>query len=131
MNTGFSYSTPYPAARKPVIARNVVAASQPLAVQAGLSMLARGGNAIDAAVAAAAVLTVVEPTGNGLGSDAFAIIWDGHELHGLNASGRSPAAWRPERFAGRDRMPARGWESVTVPGAVSAGCVANLEKRQG
>lgn len=116
----FSYSLPYMAARKPVMARNMVATSQPLAAQAGLSMLARGGNAIDAAVAAAAVLTVVEPTGNGLGSDAFAIVWDGRELHGLNASGRSPAAWSPERFAGRDRMPARGWESVTVPGAVSA-----------
>ena len=116
----FSYALPYPAARKPVMARNVVATSQPLAAQAGLSVLARGGNAIDAAVAAAAVLTVVEPTGNGLGSDAFAIVWDGSELHGLNASGRSPAGWTPERFAGQDRMPARGWESVTVPGAVSA-----------
>jgi len=120
MSSGFSYSLPYSAARKPVMARNMVAASQPLAAQAGLSMLARGGNAIDAAVATAAVLTVVEPTGNGLGSDGFAIVWDGRELHGLNASGRSPAAWTPERFAGKDRMPARGWESVTVPGAVSA-----------
>ncbi|GGA79626.1 gamma-glutamyltransferase [Nitratireductor aestuarii] len=116
----FSYALPYPAARKPVMARNVVSTSQPLAAQAGLSVLARGGNAIDAAIAAAAVLTVVEPTGNGLGSDAFAIIWDGNELHGLNASGRSPAGWTPERFAGQDKMPARGWESVTVPGAVSA-----------
>ena len=60
-------------------------------------------------------LTLVEPTGNGLGSDAFAIVWDGKELHGLNASGRSPAAWNPERFP--DGMPERGWESVTVPGA--------------
>ncbi|KAA0972740.1 gamma-glutamyltransferase family protein [Aureimonas fodinaquatilis] len=111
---------PYGASRRPVMARNMVATSQPLAAQAGLSMLARGGNAVDAALAAAATLTVVEPTGNGLGSDAFAIIWDGKELHGLNASGRSPAGWTPERFAGYCKMPARGWESVTVPGAVSA-----------
>src|SRR5690606_9481140 len=120
MTKQFSYAMPYGAPRRPVLARNMVATSQPLAAQAGLSMLARGGNAVDAALAAAATLTVVEPTGNGLGSDAFAIVWDGQELHGLNASGRSPAAWSPERFAGRDRMPARGWESVTVPGAVSA-----------
>ncbi|ETX30927.1 gamma-glutamyltransferase family protein [Roseivivax isoporae] len=110
----------YAARRSPVLADNAVATSHPLAAQAGLAMLARGGNAADAAVAAAAVLTVVEPTGNGLGSDAFCILWDGARLHGLNASGASPAAWTPERFAGRDAMPFRGWESVTVPGAVSA-----------
>jgi len=81
-------------------------------------MLLRGGNAMDAALATAITLTVVEPTGNGLGSDAFCIVWDGQELHGLNASGRSPAGWKPERFG--DAMPSRGWESVTVPGAVSA-----------
>ena len=80
----------------------------------------RGGNAIDAALAAAIALVVVEPTGNGFGSDAFCILWDGKELHGLNASGRSSADWTPERFAGRAAMPLRGWESVTVPGAVSA-----------
>jgi gamma-glutamyltranspeptidase/glutathione hydrolase len=102
------------------VAENVVATSQPLAAQAGLSMLAQGGNAVDAALAAAITLTVVEPSGNGIGSDAFAILWDGSELHGLNASGRSPAAWTPERFAGRSAMPERGWEAVTVPGAVSA-----------
>ena len=102
------------------MARNMVATSQPLAAQAGLSMLAQGGNAVDAALATAIALTVVEPTGNGIGSDAFAILWDGAELHGLNASGRSPAAWTPERFAGLSEMPFRGWESVTVPGAVSA-----------
>ena len=94
--------------------------SHPLATQAGLRMLARGGNAMDAALAAAIALVVVEPTGNGLGSDAFCILWDGKELHGLNASGRSSADWTPERFAGRAAMPQRGWESVTVPGAVSA-----------
>lgn len=110
----------YPSRRSPVLADNVVATSQPLAAQAGLSMIARGGNAADAAIAAAVTLTLVEPTGNGVGSDAFAIVWDGKELHGLNASGRSPAGWTPERFAGRDAMPERGWETVTVPGAVSA-----------
>ena len=68
----------------------MVVTSQPLAAQAGLSMLAKGGNAVDAAIATAIALTVVEPTGNGVGSDAFAIFWDGKELHGLNASGRSP-----------------------------------------
>lgn len=114
------FDVPYPSKRMPVLARNVVATSQPLAAQAGLRMLLRGGNAIDAAVAAAIALTVVEPTSNGIGSDAFAILWDGAELHGLNASGRSPRALTPERFAGRDAMPLRGWDSVSVPGAVSA-----------
>ena len=79
-----------------------------------------GGNAIDAAIATAMALTVVEPTSNGLGSDAFAILWDGQELHGLNASGRSPRALTPERFAGMDVVPLRGEDAVTVPGAVSA-----------
>lgn len=110
----------YASRRSPVLADNLVSTSHPLAAQAGLSMLARGGNAVDAAIAAAATLTVVEPTGNGLGSDGFCILWDGQELHGLNASGASPAGWTPERFAGRDSMPFRGWESVSVPGAVSA-----------
>lgn len=118
--TSFSYASPYPVRRVPVMARNVVATSQSLAAQAGLRALARGGNAVDAALTAAITLTVVEPTGNGLGSDAFCILWDGKELHGLNASGRSPAGWTPERFAAHKSMPARGWESVTVPGAVSA-----------
>ncbi|HEV7373065.1 gamma-glutamyltransferase family protein, partial [Arenibaculum sp.] len=118
--TGFSYDFPYPSRRVPVMARNVVATSQPLAAQAGLRMLLKGGNAVDAALAAAIALTVVEPTGNGLGSDAFAILWDGNRLHGLNASGRSPAAWTPERFRDLREMPRLGWESVTVPGAVSA-----------
>lgn len=117
---GFGYELPYPSQRSPVLARNVVATSQPLAAQAGLRMLLAGGNAVDAAIASAIALTVVEPTGNGIGSDAFAIVWDGRELHGLNASGRAPAAWSPARFAGLERMPARGWDSITVPGAVSA-----------
>ncbi|SFJ11611.1 gamma-glutamyltransferase family protein [Celeribacter neptunius] len=108
----------YPTRRSPVLAENVVATSQPLATQAGLSILAQGGNAVDAAIATAATLTIVEPTGNGLGSDAFCILWDGQELHGLNASGCAPAAWSPERFP--DGMPQLGWDAVTVPGAVSA-----------
>jgi gamma-glutamyltranspeptidase/glutathione hydrolase len=104
----------------PVLARNVVATSQPLAAQAGLRMLLQGGNAADAALAAAITLTVVEPTSNGIGSDAFALVWDGQSLHGFNGSGRSPRAWTPERFAGLSHMPAWGWEAVTVPGAVDA-----------
>ena len=125
----FTWDFPYPSQRMPVLAKNVVATSQPLAAQAGLAMLARGGNAVDAGLAAAITLTVVEPTGNGIGSDVFAILWDGQRLVGLNASGRSPAGWTPERFAGRDKMPVLGWDSVTVPGAVSAW--AALSKRYG
>src|SRR5712691_9431158 len=112
--------TPYPTLRRPTLARNVVSTSHPLAAQAGLRMLLAGGNAVDAALAAAITLTVVEPTSNGNGSDAFAIIWDGRQLHGLNASGRSPSAWTPEYFKGQKAMPVRGWNSVSVPGAVSA-----------
>ncbi len=116
----FNFDFPYASQRMPVLARNVVATSQPLAAQAGIRMLLKGGNAVDAALAAAITLTLVEPNSNGLGSDAFAILHDGKELHGLNASGRSPAAWTAERFAGRTELPERGWESVTVPGAVAA-----------
>lgn len=115
----FDPAQPYAAARPPVLARNVVACSQPLAAQAGLGMLQRGGNAVDAALAAAIALTVVEPTMNGIGGDGFSLVWDGQALHGLNASGRSPEAWTPEHFAGRSGMPRIGWDSVTVPGAVS------------
>lgn len=115
-----NFDLPYASSRSPVLGRNVVATSQPLAAQAGLSMLARGGTAADAAVAAAMVLTVVEPTGCGVGSDAFALVWDGNAVTGLNASGRAPAVWEPARFAGAEAMPQRGWGSVTVPGVVSA-----------
>jgi len=119
MSAPFSWQLPYAWPRKPVLARNVVATSQPLAAQAGLQMLLAGGSAVDAAVATAITLTVVEPVSNGVGSDAFAIVWDGERLHGLNASGRSPAAWTPEYFGGKP-VPVVGWNSVTVPGAVSA-----------
>src|SRR5246127_2552106 len=115
----FSWELPYAWPRKPVVARNVVCTSQPLAAQAGLRMLAQGGNAVDAILATAIMLTLVEPVSNGIGSDAFAIVWDGRQLHGLNASGRSPAAWTPEYFGGK-AVPVLGWNSVTVPGAVSA-----------
>ncbi len=113
-------SQPYSSQRSPVLGENVVATSQPLAAQAGTRMLARGGNAVDAALAAAIALTVVEPCNNGVGSDAFAFVHDGSELIGLNASGRSPAGMTPERFSGMRAMPGTGWGSVTVPGAVSA-----------
>ncbi len=125
----FNWQFPYPSRRMPVMARNVVATSQPLAAQAGLGMLRKGGNAVDAAVATAIALTVVEPTSNGIGSDAFAMVWDGDRLHGLNASGRSPAAWDYEMFSGYDAMPVLGWDAVTVPGAVSAW--AELSERFG
>src|ERR1700704_1805210 len=118
-NRPIQFDTPYPTRRRPTLARNVVSTSQPLAAQAGLRMLLAGGNAVDAALAAAITLTAVEPTSNGIGSDAFAIVWDGRQLHGLNASGRSPAAWTPGYFQGRP-VPARGWNSVTVPGGVAA-----------
>lgn len=123
------YLASYPSARAAVFGRSIIATSHSLASQAGMAMFLRGGNAVDAILAAAMALTVVEPSGNGLGSDAFAIVWDGRDLHGLNSSGRSPAAWTPERFAGRDGMPHLGWDAVTVPGAVAAW--AELSRRFG
>lgn len=120
MTSSFTWHNAYPSQRSPLFARNVVATSHPLAAQAGLQMLRQGGNAVDAAVAAAACMTIVEPCSNGLGSDAFCILWDGQQLHGLNASGRAPAAWTPEYFKGASALPVRGWGAVTVPGAVSA-----------
>src|SRR6187200_184181 len=105
---GFDWQLPYASRRQPILARNAVATSQPLAVQAGIAMLQRGGSAVDAALAAAITLTVVEPCSNGIGSDLFAILWDGRELIGLNASGRAPAAWSRARFDGLAQMPQRG-----------------------
>lgn len=115
----FSFDLPYPSQRVPLFGKQAVAASHPLAAQAGLAVLERGGNAVDAAVSVAATLAVVEPTMNGVGGDLFAMVWDGERLHGLNASGRAPGAWSRERFAHRTRMPELGWDAVTVPGAVS------------
>ena len=94
-----NWDCPYPSNRAPVFSRNMVATSQPLAVQAGINAMKAGGNAVDAAVATAITLTVVEPNNNGIGSDAFAIVWDGKKLHGLNASGRSSH----RRGGGRER----------------------------
>jgi len=113
------WSLPYPSRRTPLLARRVVATTQPLAAQAGLRMLLAGGNAVDAALAAAIALTVVEPVMNGIGGDLYALVWDGHALHGLDATGAAPSAWTPARFAGRREMPRAGWDSVTVPGQVS------------
>jgi len=123
----FNWNNPYPSIRVPVMGRNVVSTSHPLAAQAGLMMIQKGGNAIDAAIAAAAALMIVEPVSNGLGSDCFAIVWDGKELHGLNASGVAPQTWSPEYFSqkygvegnGIAKRPMRGWDSVTVPGALA------------
>jgi gamma-glutamyltranspeptidase / glutathione hydrolase len=125
MTLPFDFKSSYATPRRPVFARNIVSCSHPLAAQAGLRMIAAGGNAVDGAIAAAAVMTMVEPCSNGLGSDAFCILWDGERLHGLNASGPAPAAWTPQYF--RDKYgaaaltpPARGWDSVSVPGAVAS-----------
>ncbi|MEU5548244.1 gamma-glutamyltransferase family protein [Micromonospora sp. NPDC047793] len=122
--------------RRPLYApHGAVATSHPLATAAGLAVLRRGGNAVDAALATAITLTVVQPPSNDIGGDLFAIVWDGQRLHGLNASGRSPAALsRDVVLAATDgrgaeptdalggaqargpAMPARGWLPVTVPG---------------
>ncbi|NJK99299.1 MAG: gamma-glutamyltransferase family protein [Spirulinaceae cyanobacterium SM2_1_0] len=111
---------PYTSQRRVCVgSRGAVATSQPLATLAGMEMLLAGGNAVDAAVAMAIALTVVEPTSNGIGGDALALVWDGR-LHGLNASGRSPAQLDPAAFAGLTKMPEVGWPVVTVPGAVAA-----------
>jgi gamma-glutamyltranspeptidase / glutathione hydrolase len=129
----FDWHNPYPTTRTPVFARNIVATSQPLAAQAGLRILAQGGNAVDAAIAAAAVITMTEPCSNGLGSDNFAIVWDGNQLHGLNSSGTAPAGWTLDYYQkkyGADlatNRPPRGPDTVTVPGAV-AGWVALHDK---
>ncbi|HEY2791427.1 MAG TPA: gamma-glutamyltransferase family protein [Micromonosporaceae bacterium] len=120
--------------RQPIYAaRGVVATSQPLAASAGLAVLRAGGNAVDAAIATAIALTIVQPGSNDIGSDLFAIVWDGQRMHGLNASGRSPVALTREIALGAAgsanedlggaqaeasaQMPARGWAPVTVPGA--------------
>ncbi len=111
------------ASRSEVIAQNgMVATSQPLATQVGLDILKKGGNAIDAAIAANAMLGLVEPTGNGIGGDLFAIVWDAKtkQLYGLNASGRSPKSLTLEYFKenGMTAIPSHGPLPVSVPGAV-------------
>ncbi|RXT02371.1 gamma-glutamyltransferase [Ammoniphilus sp. CFH 90114] len=114
---------PYPSQRMAVYAKKgMVATSQPLAAQAGLDILKKGGNAIDAAIATAACLTVVEPTSNSIGGDSFALVWTKGELHGLNASGPSPEGISAEelRKSGYQEMPKHGWLPVTVPGTPAA-----------
>ncbi|WP_135229119.1 gamma-glutamyltransferase family protein [Deinococcus fonticola] len=112
------FNPDFPVVRRPLYARRgMVGTSQPLAAQAGLSVLQAGGNAVDAAIATAAALTVVEPTSNGIGGDNFALVWAGGEVHGMNASGAAPAGLTLDALAGGE-MPRHGWTPVTVPGAV-------------
>jgi gamma-glutamyltranspeptidase/glutathione hydrolase len=133
----FNWNNPYPTIRIPVFARNVVSTSHPLAAQAGLRMLLKGGSAVDAVIAAAATIALVEPVSCGLGGDAFSIVWDGKTLQGLNASGYAPDAWSPAYFKnkygigpnGLAQAPKRGVDAITVPGVV-AGWAA-LHERYG
>ena len=116
--TGEQFST-----RSPVLATEAMAAtSQPLATQVALEIMRKGGNAMDAAIAANAMLGLVEPTGNGIGGDLFAIIWieNNKKLYGLNASGRSPKNLKLEYFKdnGFTKIPAYGPLPVSVPGCV-------------
>ena len=124
----------YPSASRRMVTfgkRGMVATSQSLAAQVGIDILRNGGNAIDAAIATAAALTVVEPTSNGIGSDAFALVWVKGELHGLNASGPAPKSISCDavKARGHDEMPAHGLVPVTVPGA--PGAWAALSERFG
>lgn len=114
---------PYHSQRSCVYAKNgMVATSQPLAAQAGLEILKKGGNAIDAAIATAACLTVVEPTSNGIGSDSFALVWTKGELYGLNASGYSPKSISIDKLEklGLKEIPKFGMVPITVPGTPKA-----------
>ena len=109
---------PYAATRNVVYAsKGMVATSNPLAAQAGLEILKKGGNAVDAAIATAAALTVVEPTGNGIGSDNFAILWVNGKMYGINGSGKSPKALTLDHFKGKKAIPKLGWDATTVPAA--------------
>src|SRR5690606_351464 len=109
----------------------MLATSQPLAAQAGIEMMRAGGNAIDAAIAAAAALTVVEPTSNGIGGDAFALVWVKDKLHGLHSSGPAPKSISAEavKALGHDKMPVHGMIPITVPGVPAAW--AELSKKFG
>lgn len=121
-------ASPRPAVRAE---HGVVATSHPVAAATGRDILRDGGSAVDAAIATAAALTVVEPTSNGLGGDAFALVWDDSRLHGYNGSGRAPAGLTVDavRALGHDAVPLHGWLSVTVPGQVRAW--ADLHERFG
>ena len=123
---------PYNSQRTSVYAKNgMVATAQPSASQVGLDILKKGGNAVDAAIAVAACLTVVEPTSNGIGGDNFALIWMKDRLYGLNSSGQSPDSLSIDSLKqkGISQIPKYGFIPVTVPGAVS-GWVA-MHKRFG
>ena len=111
--------------------KGMIATGQPLAAQAGLEILKKGGNAVDAAIAVAACLTVVEPTANGLGGDAYAIVWINNKMYGLNSSGPSPKHISLDELTqkGYDKIPEFGWVPVTVPGIPGAWC--ELSKRFG
>lgn len=114
---------PYQNSRYSVYAKNgMVATTHPLATEAGIEVLKQGGNAMDAAVATAATLTVVEPTSNGIGGDAFMIAWMNGELHGMNASGQSPDKVSKETLKAHsyDEIPTYGWMPVNVPGVPAA-----------
>lgn len=114
---------PYGKSRYSVSAnKGMVCSSNPLASSAGLEILKKGGNAVDAAIATAAVLTIVEPTSNGLGGDAYAIVWMKNKLYGLNASGYSPKSMTIEKLKeqGYTEMPKHGWIPVTIPGQPKA-----------
>lgn len=123
---------PFTAQRHTVFSKKgMVVTSQPLASQAGIEIMQNGGNAIDAAIATAAALTVVEPTSNGIGGDAFALVWVKDKLHGLNSSGPAPKSISPEavKALGFEKMPTHGLVPVTVPGVPAAW--AELSKKFG
>ncbi|KIL49950.1 gamma-glutamyltransferase family protein [Jeotgalibacillus soli] len=131
MSTDYLYH-PFASQRQTVFAkRGMVATSQPLAAQAGLEVMQKGGNAIDAAIATAAALTVVEPTSNGIGGDAFALVWVKDKLHGLNSSGPAPQNISIDALKnkGHEKMPMHGVIPVTVPGVPAAW--ASLSERFG
>lgn len=118
----FDYNSyPYPSTRRTIFGKNgMVATSSPYATSAGAKILLEGGNAIDAALAASMTLPLVEPTGNGLGSDMFALIYFEGKLYGINASGRSPEniSITKLREKGYDRMPSCGVNVINTPGLI-------------
>lgn len=127
-----AYQHKYSSIRNVVYAKNgAVATSTPLASQAGLEILKKGGNAVDAAVATAATLAVVEPTSNGIGGDAYALVWIEEEkrLYGLNSSGFAPENMELKNYNNMKEMPKYGFGAVTVPGIPAAW--SELNKKYG